>query len=559
MLALTAFVAISRLNMLDGAMTSVLGNSFPKAMLAGELETLGIANAVLAARSLLVSSDAEAARLLDQTLANRARRAAATEKLTPLINTDEGRAILANVNESRTRYTASLTVVDALRKAHRHAEAVRAFETVSVPLQVPYLAALTELRDRAVDQANHEDQAAASIYRSAYAVVVGLAIVALVLGAALAFMITRSIVKPLNRAVQVATAVSHMDLTNDIGSTSKDEVGSLLAALKVMAESLARTVREIDRSVKEVSVAAHQIANGNSDLAQRTEEQAASLEETAASMEQMTTAVRSTGDNSKHANQLAIGASDIAVKGGEVVGRVVATMSSISEASIHIVDIISVIDGIAFQTNILALNAAVEAARAGEQGRGFAVVAAEVRNLAQRSASAAKEIKTLINDSVAKSDAGRKLADDAGKTMGEVVSSVKLVTGIMSEISAASAEQSAGIDQVNQAVTQMDQVTQQNAALVEQVAAASSSLEGLARGLVDAMSTFRLHDDPSAAIPAVAVALPRIPQMRGARPEATGPRVARVRKPGIPAQAQLKEAAHGATATLTDDGDWRSF
>ncbi len=272
-------------------------------------------------------------------------------------------------------------------------------------------------------------------------------------------------------------------------------------------DKLTEIVTQIKESTESINVASKEIAAGNTDLSSRTEEQASSLEETASSMEELTSTVKQNAENAKQANQLAAGASEVAVKGGDVVGQVVVTMSSINESSKKIVDIISVIDGIAFQTNILALNAAVEAARAGEQGRGFAVVATEVRTLAQRSAAAAKEIKELIGDSVEKVGAGTKLVDEAGTTMKEIVASVKRVTDIMAEITAASQEQSAGIEQVNTAITQMDEVTQQNAALVEQAAAAAESMEEQAGNLAQAVSIFKMSQQAghfTAAKPAAA-------------------------------------------------------
>ncbi|HSQ03158.1 MAG TPA: methyl-accepting chemotaxis protein, partial [Burkholderiales bacterium] len=324
--------------------------------------------------------------------------------------------------------------------------------------------------------------------------VLSTAVVLIVLGALFALFITRSITRPLNEAVGVAQKVAVGDLTSNIEVRTSDETGMLLQALKNMNESLRKIVGEVRGGTEAISSASKQIASGNADLSQRTEEQASSLEETASSMEELTSTVKQNAENAKQANQLAASASGVAVKGGEVVGQVVNTMTSINESSKKIVDIIAVIDGIAFQTNILALNAAVEAARAGEQGRGFAVVASEVRNLAQRSAAAAKEIKALITDSVHKVGDGTRLVDEAGKTMDEIVSSVKRVTDIMAEISAASQEQSAGIEQVNQAVAQMDDVTQQNAALVEEAAAAAESLQEQAGNLTQAVAVFRLGE-----------------------------------------------------------------
>ena len=306
------------------------------------------------------------------------------------------------------------------------------------------------------------------------------------------FFLIKAIVGPLNEAVAVANAVASGDLTSRIEANSTNETGRLLQALRTMNDNLVDLVGKVRMGTDQISTASGEIASGNLDLSQRTEEQASSLEETASSMEELTSTVKQNADNARQANQLAAGASEVAMKGGAVVGQVVQTMSSINESSKKIVDIISVIDGIAFQTNILALNAAVEAARAGEQGRGFAVVATEVRTLAQRSAAAAKEIKELISDSVSKVEDGTRLVDEAGATMDEIVGAVKRVTDIMSEISAASQEQSSGIEQVNQAVTQMDEVTQQNAALVEEAAAAAESMQEQAQALTQAVSTFKL-------------------------------------------------------------------
>ncbi|MBS1154122.1 MAG: methyl-accepting chemotaxis sensory transducer [Proteobacteria bacterium] len=301
-------------------------------------------------------------------------------------------------------------------------------------------------------------------------------------------------------AAEVVKIIASGDLSQKITTKPGDE-SSLLAAMKTMQDNLKQTIAQIKESVETINIASQEIAAGNSDLSQRTEEQASSLEETASSIEELTSTVKQNADNAAHANQLARNASDIASRGGNVVGDVVCTMSGINDASRKIVDIISVIDGIAFQTNILALNAAVEAARAGEQGRGFAVVAGEVRNLAQRSAAAAKEIKGLINDSVERVEDGAKQVEEAGRTMSEIVSSVKRVSEIVDEISNASMEQSAGIEQVNQAIAQMDQVTQQNAALVEEAAAAAKSLEDQAQNLSEAIAVFKMdHTTAGAAI-----------------------------------------------------------
>jgi methyl-accepting chemotaxis protein len=316
--------------------------------------------------------------------------------------------------------------------------------------------------------------------------------IGIALAAMLAVWLTRNITRPLADAVDLAQRVAKGDLTARIDTRSTDETGLLVTALRDMNASLGRIVAEVRNGTDQIAAASSQISDGNMDLSSRTEQQASSLEETASSMEELTSTVQQNAENAAQANTLAVSASEIAQKGGAVVSEVVGTMGAINESARKIVDIISVIDGIAFQTNILALNAAVEAARAGEQGRGFAVVAAEVRNLAQRSAAAAKEIKTLIGDSVEKVEAGSKLVNQAGSTMEEVVSSVKRVSDIIAEIAEASNEQRNGIEQVNQAITQMDNVTQQNAALVEEAAAAANAMQEQASGLLQMVSVFQV-------------------------------------------------------------------
>jgi len=344
---------------------------------------------------------------------------------------------------------------------------------------------------------------------------IGLAVLAVLAGMAFAVLITRSIVAPLRRAVHLAQTVSSRDLTSVIDVSGKDETSLLLRALKQMNESLTSVVHDVRGGAQAIAGASGQIAAGNTDLSARTEEQASSLAETAATMEQLTTTVRQNADNAQQASSLAVSAADVAVKGGGVVARVVDTMGAIDESARKVADIVGVIDSIAFQTNILALNAAVEAARAGEQGRGFAVVATEVRALAQRSASAAKEIKTLIELSVSTTRDGNTLAAEAGAAMAETVASIQRVTDIVGEISAASREQTIGIEQVNLAVSQMDQVTQQNAALVEEASAASHSLREQASSLAGLMATFKLGEDGARARQ---VSAPAAPAAGAARP-----------------------------------------
>ena len=353
----------------------------------------------------------------------------------------------------------------------------------------------------------------------------------------------------------VAERVRDGDLAVDVEDNARDEFTPLLAALRDMRGSLAKVVGGVRQNAEGVATASAQITQGNQDLSQRTEQQASALEETAASMEQLSSTVKQNADNAKQANQLALGASTVAIQGGAVVGQVVETMKGINDSSKKIADIISVIDGIAFQTNILALNAAVEAARAGEQGRGFAVVASEVRSLAGRSADAAKEIKGLINASVERVEQGTALVDQAGTTMTEVVSSIKRVTDIMGEISAASTEQSAGVAQVGEAITQMDQVTQQNAALVEESAAAAESLKVQALQLVQAVAVFKLaHGEATRAPTATYAAAPAATERRGPA------RAKNVTRPqfGAKAKAPTLSAEAAPAKTGTDDG-WASF
>ena len=338
-----------------------------------------------------------------------------------------------------------------------------------------------------------DSEVMAQLYRQMAWLAGAIALAAVLLGFALVAFIRRT-VRPLRELSEHVQAIGGGDLSRELASERRDEIGVITRSVDAMRAGLARVVRGVREGTDAIATASGQISAGNQNLSSRTEEQASSLEETAASMEELTSTVKQNADNARQANQLAMSASEVAAKGGAVVGQVVDTMASIHASSKKVVDIIGVIDGIAFQTNILALNAAVEAARAGEQGRGFAVVATEVRNLAQRSAAAAKEIKGLIDDSVGKVDAGGALVGEAGRTMEQIVGSVRRVTDIIGEITAASHEQTQGIEQINQAITQMDQVTQHNAALVEEAAAAAAALQEQAGGLVQAVSVFRLGD-----------------------------------------------------------------
>jgi methyl-accepting chemotaxis protein len=388
-----------------------------------------------------------------------------------------------------------------------------------------------------------------------------------ILTAVLGVMLTRSVLGQLggepSLAVAVADRVARGDLSVAV-DVKQGDTNSLIANLARMQTNLTHVVSGVRQNSESVATASAQIAQGNQDLSQRTEEQASALQQTAATMEELATTVRNNADSAKQANQLALGASAVAAQGGDVVGKVVSTMQGISDSSRKIGDIIGVIDGIAFQTNILALNAAVEAARAGEQGRGFAVVAGEVRTLAQRSAEAAKEIKSLIGRSVEQVEQGTVLVDQAGKTMGEIVGSIQRVSDIVAEITEASTEQSAGIQQVGDAIGQMDQVTQQNAALVEESAAAAESLKGQARQLVQAVAVFRLlHDGQgytaTAEAPTPAPALEPAPKVERRSPQRAKNvvRPSFTPKAGAPAPAAKPQETHAASATGTDN--WESF
>jgi methyl-accepting chemotaxis protein len=414
------------------------------------------------------------------------------KKVEALIVDDDEKELFGRIGAQRKIYLSSRDAVAKLKSAGQLDEAEQTFQKVFVPGAASYQALMLELlnmqRTRIDTTAAHIDAVAASSRQLLFV----LAALVLAFGVCSSWLLTAGITGPLRVAVGAARRVASGDLTGHIVADTRDETGQLLAALKDMNASLLGIVSEVRSGTDHIATSSSEIAAGNQDLSRRTEQQAGALEETASSMEELTSTVKHNADNARQANQLAASAAQVAVKGGAVVAQVVDTMDSINQSSQKIVDIIAVIDGIAFQTNILALNAAVEAARAGEQGRGFAVVATEVRNLAQRSASAAKEIKTLIGNSVEQVNQGSKLVADAGSTMGDIVSSVQRVSDIITEITAASTEQSAGINEVYQAIGEMDQVTQQNAALVEQSAAAAEAMQHQAAALAQAVSVFKV-------------------------------------------------------------------
>ncbi|WP_423200605.1 MULTISPECIES: methyl-accepting chemotaxis protein [unclassified Cupriavidus] len=454
-------------------------------------------------------------------------------------------ALVAPLTNARTAYNAQLDLVLQQLRGGEFDGARAALASTLPAAQDAYFTKLDELATLGRKMAMAAVADAGTQYEFTRNLLIGLALGAAVLAALLGIGITRSITRPAGHALDAAEALSAGRLAHAIDVRSQDEMGRMLAALGRAFGQLNGLVRGIQQAAGSIDTAAREISRGNTDLSQRTEEQAASLEQTAASMEQLTSTVRQNAENARQANQLAVSASDVASEGGRAVRGVVETMDGISKSSARVGEIIGVIEGIAFQTNILALNAAVEAARAGEQGRGFSVVAAEVRNLAQRSSAAAKEIGELINGSVKQVKDGAKQVEVAGKTMDDIVGAVRRVTDIMGEITAASEEQTAGIEQVSHAITQMESVTQQNAALVEEAAAAAESLLQQAQGLVSEVSRFDLGETRAvtrAMVPAsqtralpVAPAVPRIEHAKAAPAVAAPTRVRAISRPAAPA------------------------
>jgi methyl-accepting chemotaxis protein len=487
------------------AFKTVMDDRYPKIRIAGDIKSVN--NEVSQAlRNLFVMSDPDDIKAQYDLIGGSSKKTNSNmERLEKSITDDAGKAALAKLTEARAAYRAPRDKVIELLKAGRSEEAKIALLIDLRPRQVAYMQRvedLIKLQSDAMDAAGDEMSATVSRIKTIVVVLLGLAFVSAGL---LAWWIIRTTTRPINEAVAVVRAVASGDLAIEFNAEGTNETAQLLKALHEMKTRLAAIVGEVRGNAESVATASAQIAQGNADLSSRTEQQASALQQTAASMEQLGATVRQNADNAQQANQLALGASNVAVQGGEVVGQVVDTMKGINDSSKKIVDIIGVIDGIAFQTNILALNAAVEAARAGEQGRGFAVVAGEVRSLAQRSAEAAKEIKSLISTSVERVEQGSALVDRAGATMQEVVSSIRRVNDIVAEISAASTEQSGGVAQVGQAVAQMDQATQQNAALVEESAAAAESLRSQAKHLIDSVAVFRLAGHTASVAPAAPI------------------------------------------------------
>ena len=562
LIAFTAGMALARLPHIESAFHKVTDERIPRVAalneVKGNLNQIGVSM-----RNMAIMSDgAERKKEVEQILAARKNVGDILDKLKTEIASEKGKLLLAKVFDARASYIpAQATFID-LVDAGKADEAKAHLLGVARPLQLAYFATvddLIKLQGELTKESSAEANAAVTAIKTAMWISAGIALLAAL---ALAIWIIRSVLRQLGAdpadAVALAQSVAAGDLSVRI-DLRKGDTTSLMAQLKEMQTSLSDVVSSVRGNSESVATASAQIAQGNQDLSQRTEEQASALEETAASMEQLSSTVKQNADNARQANQLALGASTVAIKGGEVVGQVVETMKGINDSSKKIADIIGVIDGIAFQTNILALNAAVEAARAGEQGRGFAVVASEVRSLAGRSAEAAKEIKSLISASVERVDHGTVLVDQAGVTMTEVVSSIKRVTDIMGEISAASTEQSQGVAQVGEAVGQMDQVTQQNAALVEESAAAAESLKNQAQQLVQAVAVFKLSHGsrshaPIPAVHATPVETPPTTERRGPNraKNVTRPTFAPKAKAALPT---LSEAAPAKTGT----NDWETF
>nr|WP_315488564.1 methyl-accepting chemotaxis protein [uncultured Rhodoferax sp.] len=561
-------VGLFSMSRIQAGVVNIVDDRIPKIDASNTILTQvgDIANAL---RDMMLTADAgERQKQTDNIVQSRSVIKKNVELLEQLIILPKGKELLQQLKTQRSKYVAGQDALIALIKADKADEAKTYLAAELRPLQQSYQAVIKALIADQVELMDATAKTADETYAQARTAMLALGVLALLAAVGIGYMITRSLLKELggepSEAADLALAVSQGDFTRTVALQAGDTT-SLIASLVAMQGNLAQIVTTVRTGSESVATASAEIAQGNNDLSARTEQQASALEETAASMEELGSTVKQNADSARQANQLAQNASTVAVKGGEVVGQVVETMKGINESSRKISDIISVIDGIAFQTNILALNAAVEAARAGEQGRGFAVVASEVRSLAGRSAEAAKEIKQLINASVERVEHGTTLVDEAGTTMAEVVSSIRRVTDIMGEISAASNEQASGVAQVGEAVTQMDQATQQNAALVEEMAAAASSLKGQASELVQAVAFFKLagHGGAAHSMPRTAVRAPaaQAKPFKGTERRAlAAPKGGAASKPAAPKPAPAAAPkTQSKPAPAGGDDDWETF
>ena len=507
-------------------------------------------------RALAIAKSADHAALMDyfepMVQATGAQIDDIQKTLEATIVSERGRALFTDASAKRQAFLDARTKVSALHKAGNDDAAAAMVASAMLPAAESYVKSVQGLETYQAELSDANIAAARADVASSEMLLLGLLAGGVLIGMGMAWFTARSITQPLKQALSVASAIANNDLSRPVHSQRGDELGELLRELDQMRNSLHQVVSQVRGSSGSITTASAEIATGNQDLSERTEQTSSNLQQAASSMEQLTGAVRQSADSARQAEQLASSAAEVAARGGQVVSEVVATMNEINTSSKRISDIIGVIDGIAFQTNILALNAAVEAARAGEQGRGFAVVASEVRSLAGRSAEAAREIKVLIGASVDKVESGSRLVADAGHTMTEIVSSVQRVSDIIGEITAAASEQSDGIGQINSAVSQLDQMTQQNAALVEQSAAAAESLKDQAVRLSDVMSIFRLDSPGSSAVTTLATPPRSEAPARAAKPKSAVTSVPRVAAPHTPTPKHVR-----SEASRTDD--WETF
>ncbi|WP_346014418.1 methyl-accepting chemotaxis protein [Rubrivivax gelatinosus] len=553
-------ISLARMNAVADATRQMLANPVRTERMVSDWYR-NIHTGIRRTSAIAYSSDPKLADFFADDQAQSSKSSAELQKsLDELLDTDKEKALYAAIRVQRKVYVEARDAILKLKKEDKVEDARQLMQETFVPAGKAYQAKIEELVALQREEIDELGQSIQDNYVASRNLMIMLEAASVLLSITVVWLLSGSITRPLSQANAIARKVAEGELGTRIDSQRRDELGTLLGSLRDMQSSLVTVVTNVRQGSESVATASAEIAQGNNDLSARTENQAAALEQTAASMEELGSTVKQNADAARQANQLAMNASTVATRGGEVVSEVVETMKGINESSRRINDIISVIDGIAFQTNILALNAAVEAARAGEQGRGFAVVASEVRSLAGRSAEAAKEIKSLIGASVERVEQGTVLVDRAGETMTEVVNAIKRVTDIMGEISAASLEQSAGVSQVGEAVTQMDQATQQNAALVEEMAAAATSLKMQAQDLVQVVAQFKLGAAEQQAVVAApaparshAAAAPKLaPRPRASAPKATA---ASTPLPSRPAAPQAGTPA----ATSGGEGDWASF